>query len=78
MITAKQLFEQWKAAVFPGKESELEFRSFRPSTATVYYVDEENYSCMITVVQMASEIRLAEEVAESAKDSLAALAKKTY
>ena len=48
----------------------LEFRGFRPFTATVYYVDRENRSCMITVDQMASDIRLAEEAAESGKNSL--------
>lgn len=67
MTSARELFEKWKAAVFPGYESELEFRSFRPYTATVYYVDKENHACMITVDQMASEIRLAEEAAESGK-----------
>ena len=67
MITARELFEKWTAAVFPGHESELEFRSFRPYTATVYYVDKENRACMITVDQMANEIRLAEEAAESGK-----------
>lgn len=70
MITARELFEKWKAALFPGSQSALEFRSFRPFTATVYYVDEENRSCMITVDQMASDIRLAEEAAESGKNSL--------
>jgi hypothetical protein len=70
VITARELFEKWKAAAFPGEPSELEFRSFRPFTATVYYVDKENRSCMITVDQMASDIRLAEEAAESGKNSL--------
>lgn len=69
IFTAKKLFEKWKAAVFPGLESDLEFRGFRPYTATVYYVDKENRSCIITVDQMASEIRLAEEAAECAKNS---------
>ena len=68
MITASELFEKWKAALFPGNQSELAFRSFRPFTATVYYVDKENRSCMITVDQMASDIRLAEEAAESGKN----------
>ncbi len=70
MITARELFKKWKAAVFPGRQSVLEFRGFRPFTATVYYVDRENRSCMITVDQMASDIRLAEEAAESGKDFL--------
>lgn len=68
VITASELFKKWKAAVFPGQESELEFRGFRPHTATVCYVDKENGACMITVDQMASEIRLAEEAAESGKN----------
>ena len=42
----------------PRTGSELEFRSFRPYSATVYYVDRENGARMITVDQMASEIRL--------------------
>ena len=70
MITARELFEKWKAAVFLERQSVLEFRGFRPFTATVYYVDRENRSCMITVDQMASDIRLAEEAAESGEDSL--------
>lgn len=70
MITARELFEKWKAGIFPGKQSELEFRGLRPFTATVYYVDKENRSCMITVDQMASDIRLAEEATESSKNSL--------
>jgi hypothetical protein len=70
VITARELFEKWKAAVFLGRQSVLEFRGCRPFTATVYYVDRENRSCMITVDQMASDIRLAEEAAESGEDSL--------
>ena len=68
VITASELFKKWKAAVFRGQESELEFRGFRPNTAAVYYVDKENGACMITLDQMASEIRLAEEAVKSAKN----------
>jgi len=70
VITARELFEKWEAAVSPGKQSELEFRSFPPFTATVCDVDKENRSCMTTVDQMASEMRIAEEAAESGKNSL--------
>jgi hypothetical protein len=59
-------------AVFPGQESELEFRNFRSAEATVYYMAKRpgaNRSGKITVDQMANEIRIAEEAKGRDKDS---------
>jgi hypothetical protein len=67
-MTARELFDKWKGAVFPGQESELEFRNFRPGNDTVHYVDRRagtgERSCMITTGQMDAQIKVAQAAEE--------------
>jgi len=68
-VITRELFEEWKKPpCFPTGIS-VSVRS-SGSRRRFDYVDRESRTGMIAVDQMASEIRLAEQTAESGKDSL--------